>query len=146
MTQFILAAVDVMHADTAAAVLKKARAIADMEQADLAVVTVIPDFGMSIVGAYFTPDAEQAGLRLANDKLHDLVRSALGDTKRIKHIVRHGTAYKEIMAAAEEIRATLIVMGAHRPELQDYLLGPNAARVVRHSRTSIYVLREPPPS
>ncbi|MEP3300223.1 MAG: universal stress protein, partial [Pseudoruegeria sp.] len=38
-------------------------------------------------------------------------------------------------------KADLIVIGAHRPDFKDYLLGPNAARVVRHSECSVYVVR-----
>jgi nucleotide-binding universal stress UspA family protein len=33
------------------------------------------------------------------------------------------------------------VVGAHRQDLKDYLLGPNAARVVRHADCSVYVVR-----
>lgn len=33
-------------------------------------------------------------------------------------------------------------MAAHRPALKDYLLGPNAARVVRHSNCSVLVVRD----
>lgn len=32
-------------------------------------------------------------------------------------------------------------MAAHRPELQDYLLGLNATRVVRHAKVSVLVVR-----
>ena len=42
---------------------------------------------------------------------------------------------------SEAIKADLIVMGSHRPELRDYLLGPNAARVVRHAPCSVVVVR-----
>jgi nucleotide-binding universal stress UspA family protein len=35
----------------------------------------------------------------------------------------------------------MIVMASHRPELKDYLLGPNAARVVRHAECSVLVVR-----
>jgi nucleotide-binding universal stress UspA family protein len=33
-------------------------------------------------------------------------------------------------------------MASHRPELSDYLLGPNAARIVRHAKQSVLVVRE----
>jgi nucleotide-binding universal stress UspA family protein len=33
-------------------------------------------------------------------------------------------------------------MGSHRPELSDYLLGPNAGKVVRHAKCSVMVVRE----
>ena len=36
----------------------------------------------------------------------------------------------------------LIVMGSHHPELKDYLLGPNAAKVMRHADCSVMVVRE----
>ena len=43
---------------------------------------------------------------------------------------------------ADETNADLIVMASHRPELKDFLLGPNAARVVRHANCSVLVVRE----
>ena len=46
-----------------------------------------------------------------------------------------------ILDLAEKIGADLIVMASHRPELKDYLLGPNAARVVRHAECSVMVVR-----
>jgi nucleotide-binding universal stress UspA family protein len=36
----------------------------------------------------------------------------------------------------------LIIIGSHSPSMQDYLLGPNAARVVRHANCSVLVIRE----
>jgi nucleotide-binding universal stress UspA family protein len=35
----------------------------------------------------------------------------------------------------------MIVMASHRPEMSDYLLGANAARVVRHAKISVLVVR-----
>ncbi len=55
--------------------------------------------------------------------------------------VRFGSIYHEILAQAEEDKSDLIVIGCHRPDLADYLLGPNAARVVRHASCSVFVLR-----
>jgi nucleotide-binding universal stress UspA family protein len=37
--------------------------------------------------------------------------------------------------------ADLIVVGSHRPAMKDYLLGTNAARVVRHAHCSVLVVR-----
>jgi nucleotide-binding universal stress UspA family protein len=33
-------------------------------------------------------------------------------------------------------------MGSHRPNMSDYLIGPNAARVVRHAPVSVLVVRD----
>jgi nucleotide-binding universal stress UspA family protein len=59
----------------------------------------------------------------------------------VQHIVGHGTAYEEILRVAGDIKSDLIVMGSHRPNMEDYLLGPNAARVVRHANCSVLVVR-----
>ena len=49
--------------------------------------------------------------------------------------------YEAILNIARKTGADLIVVAAHRPELKDYLLGPNAARVVRHANCSVLVVR-----
>ena len=48
---------------------------------------------------------------------------------------------KKILNLAKNTCASLIVVGAHKADLSDYLLGPNAARVVRHAKSSVYVVR-----
>ena len=53
-----------------------------------------------------------------------------------------GDPAETIVTSARDLSANLIVMGSHRPELQDYLLGPNAARVVRHAACSVLVVRD----
>ena len=57
-------------------------------------------------------------------------------------IVASGTIYEEILRIAKEVGCDLIVMAAHKPDLKDYLLGPNAARVVRHADCSVFVIRD----
>lgn len=54
---------------------------------------------------------------------------------------RYGHAYATILDYAGEIGADLIIVGSHRPGLQDYLLGSTAARVVRHARCAVLVDR-----
>jgi nucleotide-binding universal stress UspA family protein len=48
----------------------------------------------------------------------------------------------ETVKAAQTIKADLIVIGSHHPQLKDYLLGPNAAKVVRHPDRSAMVVTE----
>ena len=49
--------------------------------------------------------------------------------------------FKSILQA-NELGCDAIVIGAHRPELKDYLLGPNAPPVVRHADQPVFVIRE----
>jgi nucleotide-binding universal stress UspA family protein len=60
---------------------------------------------------------------------------------RLHEHVAQGSIYDEVLRAARELGCDCIVMGSHRPELKDYLLGPNAARVVRHAPCSVMVVR-----
>jgi len=109
--------------------------------ATLHILNVVPDFGMSIVGSYFPEGFEQKALEGAREALHNFVRQNVPDAVAVQHIVGHGTVYNEILRVADEIKAELIVLAAHRPELKDFLLGPNAARVVRHFDGSVLVVR-----
>lgn len=142
MSGVTLVAVDLSHPEHHQDYLTRAKKLADLDGAMLAVVTVIPDFGMSIVGSFFDRDAEQQAINKANEMLHDVVTEVFGANPPVKHVVRHGPVYEEILATAEELGASLIVLGAHKPNYQDFLIGPNAARVVRHSRCSVYIIRD----
>lgn len=144
MSALVLAAIDLSHPEHHAPILHRAARMAEMEAASPGVVTVIPDFGMSIVGSFFEEGAERKALQGARDSLHAITEQVLGEaaSASAKHIVRHGTAYEQILDAAAKHGATLIIMGAHRPNFQDYLIGPNAARVVRHANCSVLVLRD----
>ncbi|MCF6272345.1 MAG: universal stress protein [Rhodobacteraceae bacterium] len=110
--------------------------------ASLAVLSVVPDFGMSIVGSFFPPDYAENVLKEAEKNLKALVDREVPADMEVSSYVRHGTIYKRIIKAADELGADLIVLASHRPETKDYLLGPNAARVVRHARQSVFVVRE----
>lgn len=108
----------------------------------LHVVCVVPDFGISQVGGYFGKDYEKQALHAMGAALGDWVNAHVPDQVDVHPHVLHGTIYDEILNAAHKLDVDTIVMGSHRPALKDYLLGPNAARVVRHARCSVYVVRD----
>lgn len=108
---------------------------------ELHVVSVLPDFGMAMVGGYFRKDFEKEALRNFSEALRNWVNEHVPDDIDVHPHVLHGSIYDEILRAADKLDVDLIVIGSHRPELKDYLLGPNAARVVRHARQSVYVVR-----
>jgi len=141
MNKSILVAVDLAHPEDAVGLLERGAYEAKEGDAHLAVVTVIPDYGMSIVGSFFKDGADEKALTYAAERLHELTAKCLGPDRKIQHIVRRGNGYEGILVAAKEVGADLIVIGAHKPDVRDYLLGPNAARVVRHSTASVLVVR-----
>jgi len=55
--------------------------------------------------------------------------------------IRIGHPAHTILDVAKEIGAGLIVVGSHKPGLEDYLLGSTASRVVRHATCHVLVQR-----
>lgn len=107
----------------------------------LHVLTVVPDFGMSVVGSYFEAGFEEKAIRKVGEALKVWVADNVPDETEVHPHVTHGRVYDQIIHAADKLDVDAIVMGSHRPELTDYLLGPNAARVVRHAKQSVFVVR-----
>lgn len=139
----VLCAVDISNTGQDIEVLKAAARMAEMEGAQLDVITVVPDYGMSVVGSYFDPRHHEKAVAETRRLLNEMVEQAIGAeaNKKVRHIVATGRAYDEILHVARTDGAELIVIGAHKPDFKDYLLGPNAARVVRHSKCSVLVVR-----
>ena len=86
---------------------------------------------------YLPPDHEQEVRKSAKAAIAERV----GDKKDAKVVVLSGSPGLAITEYAEEIGADCIIVGSHKPELQDYLLGSTAARIVRHAPCSVHVLR-----
>ncbi len=107
----------------------------------LHVITVVPDFGMSVVGSYFEPGFEEKAMHKVGEDLSKWVTENVPGVTEVHPHVVHGRVYDQIITAADRLNVDAIVMGSHRPELTDYLLGPNAARVVRHASQSVFVVR-----
>lgn len=142
MTRHILCAVDLQHAEADATVLKRAAELAGFYGATLSVVTVIPDYGMSIVGSYFEEGTMKKAVAAANEQLHAFVTRVLPDFGKVQHIVEVGNVYEMVLDAADRSRADLVVMGAHKPDIIDRFQGPNSARVARYAKISVLIVRE----
>jgi nucleotide-binding universal stress UspA family protein len=107
----------------------------------LHVVSVLPSFGLSQVSGYFTKDFEKQALRHFGQALEQWVQTNVPKTIKSRPHVLHGTVYHEVLMAADKLQVDVIVLSAHRPAFKDYFLGPNAARIVRHAKQSVYVVR-----
>jgi nucleotide-binding universal stress UspA family protein len=142
MYKDVLLPIDLNHESSWRKALPVAVAVCKQFQANLHLLTVIPDFGVSMVSQYFPESHQQQMKKNALDGLHALSSEHVGNDVSVQHIVGEGTVYQLILETAQDMNADLIVLAAHRPELKDYLLGPNASRVVRHAKCSVYVIRE----
>lgn len=115
--------------------------VAEDYGANLHVLCVVPRLGQyaaNMFPASFAAknaDAERARLGEIGAKI-DLPQDHL-------HLhVANGAVYDKIIAVSRKAKCVLIILASHRPELSDYLLGPNAAKVVRHSDCSVMVVRD----
>lgn len=141
MFKSILVPVDLAAATGKRRALAMAADMAERYAAELHVMTVVPDFGMSIVGAFFDEDFAERARTEVEAQLEAFCREQLGAGTACRRHVARGSIYDEILRMAVRLGCDCIVMGSHRPELKDYLLGPNAARVVRHAPCSVLVVR-----
>lgn len=142
MYKNILVAIDLNHESSWKKALPTAVELCQSTGAQLTLLTVIPDFGMSIVSQHFPKDFAESAMAEANTMLGKFADEQVpnGVTKSL--MVSQGTIYEEIIRAGEKISADLIILAAHRPSLKDYLLGPNASRVVRHFNRSVLIVRD----
>ncbi|HYZ26726.1 MAG TPA: universal stress protein [Geminicoccaceae bacterium] len=142
MYRNILVPVDLSDKHSWRKALPTAIALCQTFQARLHVIAVVPEFGLPMVGQFFPEGYEDKLRQQAAKQLKALVAEQVPDEVPTRRIIAEGRIYREILKAAQTIRADLIVMGSHHPELKDYLLGPNADKVMRHADCSVMVVRE----
>ena len=56
-------------------------------------------------------------------------------------LVVDGHSSRTILAHADSNDVDLIIVASHQPDMSDYLLGSTAAKVVRHAKCAVHVLR-----
>lgn len=139
MFKNVLIPVDVTVASEAEKLLDAAKTLTAGWDCTLHVAMVVPDAGMAIVGSFFDKSFETESQSAAAGQLSATVAAVGLDAT--EHVLR-GRIYDSIISLADRLNCDLIMLGAHQPELQDYLLGSNAARVVRHAKQSVMVLRD----
>ena len=142
MFKRILVPIDVEHASSWRKTLPAAEKMAEAFGAELHAVIVVQAFPSALVGSYFPPDFEKMALAEAAEHVRKVVDENCAKPSAVTTHVAHGSVYDEIIRTADKLECDVIVMSAHRPELRDYLLGSNAAQVVRHAKASVFVVRE----
>ncbi len=110
--------------------------------ARLHLLTVVHELGVGDVASFLPMDFDRQLLDKASRWLHETVAAQLPDGLQAQCVVGHGKVYAEILRVARETAADLIIMASHHPEVSDYLLGSNAAHVVRHAECSVLVVRQ----
>ncbi len=110
--------------------------------ARLHLVTVVHEIGVGDVASFLPLDFEAQRLEKTDQWLREIAAKNVPPGVAVQLSVGRGKVHAEILRIAGEVEADLIIMASHRPELADYLLGSNAAHVVRHADCSVLVVRQ----
>jgi nucleotide-binding universal stress UspA family protein len=140
MYRTLLVPVDIADVETARPALDRAVALAQAWDSTIRLIHVrslVPIAYMEFVPPTFDLDRQ----RDAEAKLAELAASLPYPAERMSTVVRLGSVYNEVLEEAERTGSDLIVVGSHRPTMATYLLGSNAAAIVRHATCSVLVVR-----
>ncbi|MET0530953.1 MAG: universal stress protein [Microvirga sp.] len=141
MFKTILVPVDLGETEAAQPAIDKAVELAAGGEGSIRLIYVrslVPVTYMEFMPPVF--DEEQQGE--AEKKLAEIAASVKLPPERVSAVVRLGSVYNEVLDEAEKTGADLVVIGSHRPTMATYLLGSNAATIVRHAKCSVLVVRD----
>ncbi|MDR3495098.1 MAG: universal stress protein [Ancalomicrobiaceae bacterium] len=137
----ILVPVDPQDVNFAAKAVEHAARFAKECNGTVRLIAVSPVL-TGYVTEFLPSDFQKEVDREAEDKLDVLKNTALAVGGKAEVVIRLGSVYTEVVEEAKDWGADLIVVSSHQPKLTTYLIGSNAAQIVRHARCSVLVLRE----
>ena len=136
----ILVAVDANNSGSAEKILRIAADIANSNSARLHVLSVISSAPV-VVSQHLPEGYEKMAMERTEQDLATLAASVDLVQGDATSSARFGGVYREILAHAEKTGVDLIIIGSNKRQPTDFLLGSNAARVVRHVPCSVFVVR-----
>jgi universal stress protein F len=142
MFKNIIIPVDLSDKESIKVVLPAALNFVNAFGSKIHLVHIMPNFGMKMVEEYL-PRHWMRDQKDKYNKLFDgLVTKFIPEGVEVAFHIGRGAIYDEIINYSEKVEADLIILSAVRPQLKDYMLGPNASKIVRHSSISVLVIRD----
>lgn len=145
MYKKILVPIDLLEDELNQDIIKHVEALAMLGAPEIHFLSVIPSvelfFGIEIAAL---PESQKNSAErsiLAMRALEEIIKDIKVPDKQISCKVSIGSAKDEILDYAQEIDADLIMVGSHHPSTSTYLLGSTASAIVRHAKTSVFVIR-----
>ena len=140
MFKKILVPVDIDYPETAAAVYQRAKTIAGLSDAEIRIISVLPGFGMPIVASLVPDDVRQETRDRFQDAMEKFIKEYCGED--VSYTIRTGKNWEEIIRAADEWQADLIVVyhNRHR-EVNEVFSHSCSQRVADHATCSVLRLR-----
>jgi len=90
---------------------------------------------------YATEYLPEGHLEAAKADVVEGLKSLVEGVDNATTVVVDGHSSRTILAHADNNDVDLIIVASHQPGMQDYLLGSTAAKVVRHAKCAVHVLR-----
>jgi len=136
MYKKIIVPVDLSATDKGEKILAKAKALLDAD-GEIVLINVVEELP-GYMAIDLPVDLIENAIKDAKAKLADLkTRVGFNGSQEI----RSGAPAREIIAAAEEHKADLIIIASHTPDFTNYFIGATADRVVRHAKCSVLIDR-----
>ena len=135
MYKNILVPIAADHDPNTAATLNVARALA-AEGAKITALTVV-----EAMPGYILNELPEGQLEKTMREVETGLKSDFAGAGDVTVVVVEGHSSRTILDYAEGKKIDCIVMASHRPDITDYFLGSTAARVVRHAKCAVHVLR-----
>jgi nucleotide-binding universal stress UspA family protein len=140
MYQRILLPVDLADPNLAKPALDTALMLAKAAGGSIQLINVLPVTPPMLM-EYVPADFDEQQRRSAEDALSIITGEIALTAGKVTSEVRQGGIYQEILEAAKEFKADLIVMSSHRVGVRTYFLGSVAGHVVRYAECSVMVVR-----
>jgi nucleotide-binding universal stress UspA family protein len=140
MFRKILVPIDTAEPEIAEPAVYFAAQLAALSNAAVRLMHVLPSLP-SYLRDWVPSDVAAARETTDRAMLQQMAERAGLPKDRLSIAMRAGVVADEVLAEAEFWGAHLIVVGAHRPLMRQYLLGSNAEKIARHANCSVMVVR-----
>ncbi len=140
MFKKILVPVDPNEIEFAKPAVVAAAGLAAQGDGEVLLVGVLPVMN-GYVSEFLPADFEVGFEKETMARIHTIGLEAGLKEGRFSVKLRTGSVYHEVIDESKESGVDVIVVTSHRPQMSTYLLGSNAAKIVRHATCSVLVLR-----
>ncbi len=142
MFKNIVVPIDLGDKHSVKVVLPAALKFVSAFEAKIYLIYVMPDFGLRMVEDYL-PRHWMSDQKTKYSKVfEEIIKNSVPEGIEVEFHISRGAIYDEIINYSEKLNADLILLSAVRPQFKDYMLGPNASKIVRHSSISVMVVRD----
>jgi universal stress protein F len=141
MYNSILVPIDISEDSLTHMVIPFVQAHTALNTAKVHFLTVIPSLHYSSLGLAYSVNAEAERVPARLAKLDEIVKQFKIPPDKIQTHAVTGSPKDQILKLADTIGADLIIIASHKPDISTYLLGSNAAAVVRHAKCPVLVVR-----